>query len=143
MEEITYIHDEDKLAELFNNLKRGRCDECNEFCEMLIPPYKVKITTKTHTNESGTVRTRVFKTGFIRNCADHTPNGVNAWVPPGEEGVDWKIVDETYFIREKVFSHNARKLVMKEYKSKGRTYRYPSHIMTPVFVWMWVEMQDD
>ena len=143
MEEITYIHDEDKLAELFDNLKRGRCDECNEFCEMLIPPYKVKVTTKTHTNEEGVVRTRVSKTGFIFNCADHTPNGVNAWVPVGEEGVDWKIEDETYFVRQKVFSHHDRNFVMKEYKSKGRTYRYPSHESTPVFVWMWVKLQDD
>jgi hypothetical protein len=143
VEEITYIHDEDKLAELFDNLKRGRCDECNEFCEMLIPPYKVKITKKSHTTEGGLVLTRESKTGFISNCADHTPNGVNAWVPSGEEGVDWKLEDEIYFVREMVLSHHDKQLVIKEYKDNGRTYRYPSHTLTPVFVWMWVKLQDD
>ena len=144
MEEITYIHDEKQLTSLFDDLKRGRCDECNEFCEMLIPPYKVKVTTKTHTNdETEVIMTRVSKTGFIRNCADHTPNGVNAWVPVGKEGIGWKIEDETYFVREQVFSHTERVFVIKDYKSKGRIYRYPTHVNTPVFIWMWVKMQND
>ena len=139
MEETTYILDEDKLIGLFEDLKRGRCDECNEFCEMLVAPYKVKITRKTHTNESGLVLSRESKTGFIRNCQEHTVNGVNDWIPTGQEGIDWKIEDEIYFLREKVLSHHDKKLVMKEYKDEDKTYRFPSHVSTPVFVWRWVK----
>ena len=144
MKKFTYTHDESQLAEIFETLKKGRCDECNQFCHMLVPPYMVKHTIMSHTNqETGKVHIREYRTGFIQSCETHTLNGVGAWVPSGTEGVDWKIEDETYFVREKVQGDSKRQFVMKEYKANGRTYRYPSHVMTPVFVWMWVKLETD
>ena len=145
MAEEEYIYDEDKLADLFENLKRGRCDECNRFADMLIPPYKVKQVKKAFFDKEGKiVRTRIYQTGFIRNCAEHTPytpwdpNRKEEERPEGEEGIDWKIIDSVYYVRTKVFSHNQKDFVLKEYRNKGKTYRYPSHKITPVFKITWV-----
>ena len=145
MAEEKYIYDEDELAVIFESLKRGRCDECNRFADMLKPPYKAKEVKKATFDKDGNItRLRVYQTGFIRNCADHTPytpwdpNREKEVRPEGEEGIDWKIIESVYYIRDKVFSHYEKTFVLKQYKRKGKIYRYPSHKITPVFKITWV-----
>lgn len=142
MKEEIYIHDEDELAAIFSRLKRGRCDECNKFADMIMSPYKVKITKKAKKEElTGKIlETRIYHTGFIRNCAEHTPTGV--WekkeLPPGEEGIDWKEIDSVYYILTRVQVGWKSNRVLKKYKRKGKIYVYPSDEPIPIFEWRWV-----
>ena len=142
MEETTYIHDEEQLAQLFDELKRGRCDECNEFTHMLIPPYKVKVKrTKTINEETLEVKYRTYRTGFITNCQAHTVNGVGSR-PSGVEGDDWIVIDETYFIRQRQIDRYQTTTEIKTYRDNGKSYRYPSRVTRPVYVFVWVKWED-
>jgi hypothetical protein len=124
MENETYIVNEAEISELFPTLKKGWCCECHEFCHMLIEPFKVKQTVGLWKGQK-----RIYYTGFIRTCDDHTENQVGTWTPPGVEGEDWIRVEESYFIRVDEIGHWKMKRVTKTYKKNGRKYSYPSTVV--------------
>ncbi|MAH08063.1 MAG: hypothetical protein CL961_00140 [Euryarchaeota archaeon] len=113
-----YITNKEDLMSHFENLKHGRCDECNKFCALIVPPYMVKITTKSRVDEIGNRFVRRSITGFIKACADHIPIEPYAENPPpvelnrpeGIEGIDWKFEDSQYWVREKVQVRTVSKL---------------------------------
>ena len=112
---------------------------------MIIPPYKVKQVKKATFDKDGKlVRTRIYQTGFIRNCAEHTP--YNPWDPnrkeeerrEGEEGIDWKIIDSVYYVEPKFSVITKRTFVLKEYKKKGKNLSLSFTQDYPVFKITWV-----